>query len=145
MEQHHLSEYFQPARAVRQIELYHIEHRGTLYRAGITLNRLLEMRVQDYARISDDNAEVLDELYKAFDATSVFPERACGDSPLDVRWALVLTYTDGARDAVGISLTWPCIQLLSRTAPLTASNEQLLNFIQRTFPFTHADKGFLDH
>lgn len=142
--QHGLSEYLRPAEAVRQVELYHVAHRGVLYGVPITLKRLIELPVQDYARISDRNTEVIENLYRAIDATSVDPNVACRESRLDVRWAIVLTYTDGKSDAVGIGLVSPCIQLSSQEAPLSASREQLLNFIQRTLPFTQSDKGFLD-
>lgn len=140
-----LSELLQPAEAVDHIELYHIEHRGTLYRRRITLDVLLGMTpVTDYARIDRDNSEVIDDLYRAIRGTSISLDHPCPQSEIDVRWALVLTYRDSKRDAVGIGFVNPCLQLGSRPDAVLASREQLMTFIRRTFPFTHADKGLLD-
>ena len=139
-EPHKLAEFFRGKASVRTVELYHIEHRGVLYGIRITLDYLLTMPVRDYARIEADNAELLDDLYSALGDTSVAPERSCRQSPLDVRWAIVLTYKDGKKDAVAIGADRPCVQLSSRDAALPASRARLLGFIQRTFPFTHADQ-----
>jgi hypothetical protein len=142
--QHRLSELVQPAQAVDHIELYHIEHRGTLYLRRITLDVLLSMSpVTDYARIDKDNSDVIDDLYRTIDVTSVSPDRACPQSNIDVRWALVLTYRDGKKDALGIGFVNPCLQLSSRPSAVPASREPLMSFIQRTFPFTHAERGLL--
>ena len=142
--QHRLSEFVQPAKAIDHIELYHIEHRGVLYRRRMTLGVLLGMSpVTDYARIDRDNFDVIDDLYRAIHDTSVSPERPCEQSNIDVRWALVLTYRDGNKDALGIGFVNPCLQLSSRPDALPGSRKELMSFIQQMFPFTHADRGLL--
>lgn len=99
--------------------------------------------VTDYARIDRDNSDVIDDLYRAIHDTSVSPERPCEQLNIDVRWALVLTYRDGNKDALGIGFVNPCLQLSSRPDAVPGSRKELMSFIQRMFPFTHADRGLL--
>jgi hypothetical protein len=106
----------------------------------MTLDVLLGMDVMDYVRVTNDNSEVLDDLYRAIHDTSVSPGHACSESNIDVRFALVLSYKYGGEDAIGIGDSNPCIQLSSRKVAIQASREQLLSFIERNFPFTHVDK-----
>jgi hypothetical protein len=133
----HASESFGPKGTVAYFEVYHIAHVDVEYRSDITLQDLTSQRTsaQDYVRISAENFRAVDALYAALAITTVNKKEACEyQGPLDVRWAIVITYLNHTKEAIGFGATLNCVQVLS--APTSwRSSRGLLHYVERTFPF----------
>jgi hypothetical protein len=134
-----LSDFFAPREKLRSFEIYHIAHSGATYRTNITIEHLLSGRSpepDDYVRIGYRNAAAVADLYQALNSTAVDASANCWGKTDDVRWAIVLNYSDRPREAVAFGLSYKCVQLLSRKEPLGVS-DALLKYIAQNFPFMH--------
>lgn len=133
-----VSDLFKPKDRVAFFEVYHIAHEATSYRADVPLADVISPSSQDYVRISARNWRAVDALYQAFTITPVDRAAECPrhSQPFryDVRWAIVVTYTDGSHDAIGFNDLWDCIQSL--TSPKAwRSGRGLFTYVVQTFPF----------
>jgi hypothetical protein len=131
-------ELFKPKDRVAFFEVYHIAHESTSYRAAVPTSDVISPSSQDYVRISERNWRAVNALYEAFTITPVDRTADCPlrsqPSRYDVRWAIVVTYTDGSHDAVGFNEMWDCIQS-SRSPKAWRSGRGLYNYVIQTFPF----------
>jgi len=131
-------ELFKAKNRVAFFEVYHIAHETTSYRAAVPLSDVISRSSQDYVRISERNWRAVDALYKALSITPVDRKTGC---PLrsqpyrfDVRWAIVVTYTDGSHDAVGFNDMVDCVQS-SASPKAWRSGRGLFVYVVQTFPF----------
>ena len=133
-----VSDLFKAKGRVSFFEVYHIAHELTSYRAAVPLSDVISPSSQDYVRISERNWRAVDALYQAFSSTPVDRTAECPlhSQPFrfDVRWAIVVTYTDGSHDAIGFNDLWDCIQ--TATSPKAwRSGRGLFTYVVQTFPF----------
>jgi hypothetical protein len=133
-----VSDLFKAKARVAFFEVYHIAHESTSYRAVVPLSDVISPSSQDYVRISERNWRAVDALYQAFSVTPVDRTAECPlhSQPfrLDVRWAIVVTYTDGSHDAIGFNDLWDCIQS-SASPKAWRSGRGLFTYVVQTFPF----------
>ncbi len=133
-----VSDLFKTKDHVAFFEVYHIAHEFTTYRAAVPLTDVISSSSQDYVRISERNWRAVDALYQAFVNTAIQPALECPlhSQPyrLDVRWAIVVTYTDGSHDAIGFNDRWDCIQSASSPKAWPSSRD-LYTYVVQTFPF----------
>ena len=133
-----VSALFKAKDRVAFFEVYHIAHESASYRAAVPLSDVISPSSQDYVRISERNWRAVDALYRAFSITPIDRTAECPlhSQPFrfDVRWAIVVTYTDGSRDAVGFNDLVDCIQ--SSTSPKALrSGRGLFTYVVQTVPF----------
>ena len=127
---------FKAKEQVAYFEVYHIAHESTSYRTAIPLSSVISPSSQDYVRVSERNWRAVNALYEAFSKTGVDRTQDCPGRPqiFDVRWAIVVTYKDGSRDAVGFNDLSDCIQS-SRSAKAWPSGRGLFVYAIQNFPF----------
>jgi hypothetical protein len=133
-----VSDLFKAKGRVAFFEVYHIAHESTSYRAVVPLSDVISQSSQDYVRISERNWRAVDALYQAFSITPVDRSAECPlhSQPFrfDVRWAIVVTYTDGSHDAIGFNDLWDCVQS-SASPKAWRSGRGLFTYVVQTFPF----------
>ena len=133
-----VSDLFKAKERVAFFEVYHIAHESISYRAAVPMSDVISPSSQDYVRISERNWRAVNALYEVFGTTPVDRTAACPlrsqPSRYDVRWAIVVTYTDGSHDAVGFNELFDCIQS-SRSPQAWRSGRGLYTYVIQTFPF----------
>jgi hypothetical protein len=134
--QHNAAEFFHTREQLAYFEVYHIPHQGVLYRTAISLETLLAKKNADYVRIDSGNGEAVADLYQALTNTVTDSNAECSSDYVDARWAIVLNYNDQTREAIGFGPAYSCVRILSRKAPLVAS-DALLQYVMRNFLFMH--------
>ena len=133
--QHNVAELVRSREQLLSFEVYHTAT-DALYRTAVSIESLLASKTADYVRIDSGNSEAVADLYRALANTATDPKSACRSDHIDVRWVIVMNYRDQTKDAIGIGQPYSCVQILSREAPVVAS-DGLLKYVQRNFPFMY--------
>ncbi|HEY0382469.1 MAG TPA: hypothetical protein VGC72_09740 [Candidatus Elarobacter sp.] len=133
-----VSDVFKSKDRVAFFEVYHIAHESTSYGVSVPLSDVISPSSQDYVRVSARNWRAVNALYEALSNTPVDRTAECPlrslPYRLDVRWAIVVTYTDGSHDAVGFNDLWDCVQS-SASPKAWRSGRGLFTYVVQTFPF----------
>ena len=125
-----LGRYFKPESQLKSVEVYHVNS-STLVRAALNFSTLMSTeRSDDYVRFNRPGSAVRD-LYEALNGTVIL-DGTCGS--FDMRWAVVMTYRDQTREAVGFGPFYQCVEVLS-TGERLAVSPALFEYVLRTFPF----------
>ena len=124
-----IGDYFKPQSQLKYVEVYHMDTR-TEVRAAVDFRTLISAEQADnYVRFN--RPDTMRDLYEALNGTVIL-DRTC--DRFDMRWAIVLTYSDQTKEAVGFGRFYRCVKILS-TGDQLAVSPGLFEYVLRTFPF----------
>ena len=124
-----IGDYFKAQSQLKYVEVFHMDTM-TETRADVDFRTLISAEHADnYVRFN--RPDTMRDLYEALNGTVIL-DRTC--DRFDMRWAIVLTYTDQTKEAVGFGRFYQCVKILS-TGDRLAVSPGLFEYVLRTFPF----------
>jgi hypothetical protein len=126
-----LADLAQPQSRVRTLEVFHLDS-FVETRAALRFDDLMQpgRSYSSYVRLGENDRSI-GELYTSLEH-SVIWETPC--SKPDLRWAVVLTFRDGTRQAFGFGTLLTCVEIMS-TGESVEVSPGLYQYVIRTFPF----------